>query len=258
MIRTVLAAFLLLGVAPAAAADRIVFCAPGYPGSTAEAQPAMDAFAAAVATAARRPGGEVTAVYHEAEAAGLEALSREDATLAIVPWPFFVKHGSALGLEAKRTLVPKGTTAPERWSLVVGKGKVAGPADLAGYRLITGAAYAPAFVKQALAGWGALPADVVVEPAVSVLSALRKAASGERVALLLDGAQGASIGTLPFAASLEVVATSPEYPPAVLCTLRGRGTTATAGVVAAIDGLPGSAPGRAALEGLRLERILPR
>jgi hypothetical protein len=258
MIRKAVLSLALLVAAPAAAADRIVFCAPGYPGSTAEAQPAMDAFAAALADAAGLPKDGVTAVYHETETAGLAALASKETTLAIVPWPFFVKHRDALGLEAKRTLVPRGSPAPERWTLVAGKGKVARPGDLSGYRLLTGAAYAPAFVKDALAAWGPLPADVVVEPAGSVLSALRRAASGERIALLLDGAQGASMPTLPFAANLEVVASSPEYPPAVLCTLRGRGTKATAAAVAALDKLPGSAQGRAALDGLRLERILPR
>jgi hypothetical protein len=258
MLRNALVSLVLLSTAAAEASDRIVFCAPGFPGSTAEAQPAMDAFAAALAAAARRPTAEVTAVYHETEAAGLEALGAKETTLAIVPWPFFVKHRDALGLEAKRTLVPKGSPAPERWSLVAGKGKVAKPADLAGFRLLTGASYAPAFVKDALAAWGALPAGVSVEPAGSILSALRRAASGERIVLLLDGAQGASMATLPFAAGLEVVATSPEYPPAVLCRIRGRGAKPTSAVLDAVERLPSTPEGRAALEGLRLERILPR
>ncbi|HEX6853324.1 MAG TPA: hypothetical protein VF139_18145 [Candidatus Polarisedimenticolaceae bacterium] len=258
MLRTLLACLVVLAAPPAAASDRIVFCAPGYPGSTAQAQPAMDAFAAALASASKRAAGDISAVYHETEAAGLEALRAGETTLAIVPWPFFVKHREALGLQAQRTLVPKGSPAPERWSLVAGKGKVAGASDLSGFRLVTGASYAPAFVSDALAAWGALPADVALEPAGSILTALRRAAGGEKIALLLDGAQGASMSTLPFAASLEVVARSPEYPPAVLCRIRGRGGKATAALLEALDGLPGTPEGRAALEGLRLERILPR
>jgi hypothetical protein len=258
MIRSVAATLVLLAATPATAGDRIVFCAPGYPGSTAEAQPAMDAFASALASAAKRPPASVAAVYHESEAAGLEALAAKETTLAIVPWPFYVKHREALGLEARRTLVPRGAPAPERWSLVAGKGKVAKPSDLSGFRLLTGASYAPGFVKQALAPWGALPADVVVEPAGAILGSLRKAAAGERIALLLDGAQAAALPSLPFAASLEVVARSPEFPPAVLCTLAGRGAKETPALIDALTRLPSTPEGKAALDGLRLEKVLPR
>lgn len=258
MLRVLSIALALLAASPAASFDRVVFCAPGYPGSTAEAQPAMDAFAAALADAARRPPGSIVAVYHETEGAGLEALAAKETTLAIVPWPFYAKHREALGLEALRTLVPRGSSAPERWSLVAGKGKIATPADLAGYRLVTAAAYAPDFVSEALAPWGALPDGVVLEPAGSVLASLRRAASGEKIALFLDGAQGSALATLPFASSLEVLARSKEFPPAVLCSLRGRGAKDLPRWLEAIDRLPSIPSGKAALEGLRIEKVLPR
>src|SRR5512137_188895 len=75
---------------PAAAGTTLVVCAPGYPGSTEEAQPAMDAFAAAAGAAAAWPSGDLQAVYFETEAGGIERLAREDAGLALVPLPFFL------------------------------------------------------------------------------------------------------------------------------------------------------------------------
>ncbi len=51
----------------------IVICAPGYPGSTAEAQPAMDGLAAAITAAAGWDDGAVQAVYFETEEGGLAA-----------------------------------------------------------------------------------------------------------------------------------------------------------------------------------------
>ena len=258
MLRIVATAVVVLLSAATAAAERVVFCAPGYPGTTAEAQPAMDAFAAALASASGRPPAAVTAVYHETESGGLAALAAKETTLAIVPWPFFVKHGATLGLEPRLTLVPKGSPAPERWTLVAGVGRIAKPADLSGYRLVSGAAYAPGFVRSALADWGPLPGELALEPSGSILGALRKAATGEKVALLLDGAQAASLPSLPFARSLEVVARSPEYPPAVLCAVRGRASPETAAAIEAMSTLAATAEGRAALDGLRLDRILPR
>ena len=54
-----LAALLVLVSTPAAAGPParpvLVTCAPGFPGTTAEAQPAMDALAAALARAAALP-----------------------------------------------------------------------------------------------------------------------------------------------------------------------------------------------------------
>ena len=49
----------------------LVICAPGYPGSTAEAQPSMDTLAAAVSRAAGWPVGTVKAEYQETEAGGI-------------------------------------------------------------------------------------------------------------------------------------------------------------------------------------------
>jgi hypothetical protein len=69
------AASILAVTALAAEATRakIVFCAPGAPGTTEEAQPAMDAFAAALAAKAGLPAGELGATYAASEDAGSHA-----------------------------------------------------------------------------------------------------------------------------------------------------------------------------------------
>jgi hypothetical protein len=208
--RTAIPLLALLAVAPlralaAPAPVTIVFCAPGYPGSTAEAQPSMDAFAAAVAAAAGWPAGSVRAVYEATEQAGLERLGRRDSGVALTPLPFFLKHAAALKLAPRLGVEAQGK-ATETWSLVAKKGRLASPAALAGMTVSSIAGYAPEFVRGAVAGWGRLPADAKVVESSQVLSALRKAASGGDVALLLDGSQAAALPTLPFAGELEVVA----------------------------------------------------
>ena len=73
-----------------------------------------------------------------------------------------------------------------------------GPASLAGFELMSLAGYAPRFVRgPALGSWGKLPGDVKIVFSGAVLSGLRKAAAGEKVALLLDRAQTAALPTLP-------------------------------------------------------------
>lgn len=126
-----LAAVALLRIG-ASAAPTIVFCSPGAPGSTAEAQPTMDAFAAAVAARASLPG--IGAVYADAEDVGVTRLREKDAALAVVSLPFYLKHERELGLRARLQPVPKGRDAMERWTLVARKGAVPSPPRSTGTR----------------------------------------------------------------------------------------------------------------------------
>jgi hypothetical protein len=247
---------------PAAAAGppAMVAWAPGFPGSTKEAQPTMDALAAAVAAAAKFPPGGFAAVYQETEKGGLARLSQPDAALAMVSLPAFLKYEKELGLVPRLAVVQAGAPdASETWSLVAGAGKLKSAADLDGWQLVSGASYAPRFVRgPALGGWGALPAGVTLAPAGAVLSALRRAATGEKVALLLDRAQAASIATLPFAKDLETVTRSAPLPGALLCTVRGRLPDAqSTALVQAFAGLAARPEAAAALAGVRIARFVP-
>jgi hypothetical protein len=205
--------------ADAAAPVLVAVCAPGHPGSTAEAQPSMDAFAAAVAEASGWPKETVRAVYEETEEGGVARLTEGGAGIAIVTLPFFVKHGEALKLVPRMQVEQKGTGLTETWSLVAKKARVSSPASLAGFTVASIAGYAPRFVRGTLAAWGTVPEGVKVVPTKQVLSALRRAAAGEDVAVFLDGTQGAALGSLPFAAELEVVARSEPLPAAFVCTV---------------------------------------
>jgi hypothetical protein len=245
--------------APARAAERIVLvaCAPGYPGSTAEAQPSMDALAAALARAAGWPADSVAAVYQPTEKEGLAQLARPEAAVALIPLPFFLTHADRLHLAARLQIEqPGGLT--EAWSLVARKGRVGSPAALAGFTVLSIAGYAPGFVRGAPGAWGRIPEGARVAETSQVLSALRKAAAGEDVAVLLDGAQGAALATLPFAADLEVVARSAPLPVALVATVGSRLPAARwRALERAFAALPGDPQGAAALAGVRMVRFAP-
>jgi hypothetical protein len=243
----------------AASPATLVVCAPGYPGSTAEAQPAMDALAAAVAQGAGMNAADFKAVYFETERAGLDRLAAQDAGLALVPLPFFLKHRAALRLEPLMQAVEEGGEAAEAWTLVAASGAVAAPASLAGFEIVSLAGYAPRFVRgPALGAWGELPSDVTISHSGAVLTGLRRASTGARTAVLLDRAQAAALATLPFAAKLQVVTRSARLPVSVLCTVGDR--VAPAGAKAIVNGLSSlgaTPPGIAALAGVRLARFVP-
>lgn len=246
--------------ASAASPERVVVvaCAPGFPGTSAEAQPYMDSLAAALTRRLKTGPDTFGAVYLPGDAEGVARLGEPDAGVALVTLPFFLQHAPALGLTARLQVQVSGTGLFERWALVAKKGRIARPADLAGFTVLSTAGYAPAFVRGALQPWGTLPDGVAVAPTPQVISALRKAASGAPVAVLLDGAQAAALGTLPFAADVEVVARSAQLPTAVVATIgthlpAARWTRLEKALLALGDDPEGSA----ALAGIRMERFAP-
>ena len=103
-----------------------------------------------------------------------------------------------------------------------------------------------------------LPKQVEIQAGSGVLSALRRAADGEKVAVLLDGAQAAALGTLPFASSLAVVETSPRMPVAVVATVGKRmqegGWKALAPAFTRLADDPAA---RDALDGVRMAGFVP-
>ena len=248
------------GTEPAAQSGplTLVVCAPGYPGSTVEAQSAMDGFAAAIAAAAGWKPGELRAAYFETEKPGLDRLAALDAGVALVALPFWLQHRAALKLSPQLQVVEEGGEAAEAWTLVAPAGAVSGPPSLAGFELVTIAGYAPRFVRgTALGPWGELPPDVRVVSSNNVLSAMRRASLGNKVAVLLDRASAAALPTLPFASKLQVVTKSAPLPVAVLSAVGDRVSAARLkGLLKALTSLDATPTGKQALAGVRLTRFV--
>jgi hypothetical protein len=206
----------------AGAVVTLVFCAPGYPGATADAQPYVDKFAQAAAAAAGWPAGSLTATYQPTEEGCVEKLAGADAALVFTPYPFFVEHGSRLRLTPYAQADVTGAGLEQRWTLVTKAGLGPVPASLAGYTILSTAGYAPDFVRHSALAALKLPPDIRIESTGQVLSALRRAASGEPVAVLLDHEQAAALPTLPFAAQLKVLLQSSDLPVAVVAVVGSR------------------------------------
>jgi hypothetical protein len=244
----------------AAAASLLVFCAPGYPGTSGDAQPLVDEFAATLGVAAGWPGGSLTAVYDANEQSDLQRLAAPDASLAFVPYPFFVEHGAALHLVplVQADVPPAGIE--QRWTLVMSKGHAPPPAGLAGLTVISTAGYAQDFVRGVLSKVGPLPADATITPTGQVLSALRRAANGDPVAVLLDQEQAAALASLPFAAKLQATVISAAVPVAFIVTVADRVPKARLPALQqALLHLSGTPQGAATLSRLRLNGFaLPR
>ena len=208
----------------AASLASLVFAAPGYPGAAGDAKPLVDRFATAVAAAAGWPGGSLAAVYDPTDEGGVAKLKQADAVLAFVPYPFYVAHGAELDLKPLVQADVADVGSEQRWTLIAKSGRAAEPKSLAGYTILSVAGYAPDFVRRsALKDW-TLPPDVKIAATGQVLSALRRTAAGEAVAVLLDQTQAKALATLPFAPDLSSVMQSPELPVALIAVVGSRVT----------------------------------
>jgi hypothetical protein len=212
----------------AATLSTLVFCAPGYPGGAGDAQPLVDQFASAAVTASGWPAGSLAAVYDPTEEGGLAKLGSPDAVLAFVPYPFFIEHAAQLHLTPLVQADVADIGTQQRWTLVAKSGRISSPNSMAGYTILSVAGYAPEFVRHsALQGW-ALPPDVKIEATGQILSALRRVAAGEPVAVLLDQTQAAALPSLPFATEIKAVTQSPELPVAIIAVVGSRVAAARA------------------------------
>lgn len=206
----------------AATAVTLVFCAPGYPGESGDAQPYIDEFAHVAAASAGWPKGSLAADYEPTETGGLTKLAAPEAALALVPYAFFVEHATQLHLTALVQADVTDLGPRERWTLMAKRGRVNGPQSLSGLTIASSAGYAPEFIRRfALQPWS-VSRDVRIEQTGQVLSALRRSAAGEPVVVLLDGTQAASFASLPFANELQTVLKSPELPVAVIAVVGSR------------------------------------
>jgi ABC-type phosphate/phosphonate transport system substrate-binding protein len=219
----------------------------------------MDKLAAAVSTAAGWPPARLAAEYHETEEGGVARLKAKTPALAMIPLPFYLVHQSELKLTARAQAVEKDGTPATTWTLVAKKGRVTSAESLAGFTIVSLAAYAPDFIRNvALAKWGSLPANVKFQATGQVLGALRKSANGDDVAVLLDASQAASLPTLPFAADLAVVATSPPLPAFLVCTVGSSvGPSDTKKLTGALLKLHETPEGTSTLDAVRLSKFVP-
>jgi hypothetical protein len=236
-----------LAISTVAYADpRIVVCAPGSPGHADEAQPTMDVLARAVSAKA---GTAVTAVYDPSDAGGVKQLAASG--LGIVSLPFYVEHQRELGLHARLVAVQKGRPLLDRWALVVHKGAAVDPAGLAGVAITSPAAFAPGFIRGVVLG-GKAPATIKLSQSTAILSALRHAADGQAVAVVVDGAAEAQLATLPFADKLAVIAHSPPLPAGLVVTIDAKlDAKAWAPIERALTSLDGTA-----LEAIRMDKFV--
>jgi len=214
----------------------------------------MDQLARALEKSGSLPAGSVSAAYYESEAPGIAAIRETGTMLAAVPIPFFIANEKELGLDPRLSIV---AAEPERFALVAHKGSVTKPADLAGWEVTGTAGYAERFVRRVFAKeFGVLPDGARVTYNAAPLQALRRAATGDKLAVVLDAAATASLASLPFGADLAIVARSEPFPAGLVCALP-KSSKSSAAMLRGLERLPKSSEGKDALAAIRVQRFEP-
>ena len=216
---------LVAGSSPAAerAPPRLIIIQPGYPGSTQDAR----AFIATLSEYLESKTGlkGLTGEYHNEAKPGLRAIKEDRPAFGMVSLGFYLEHRKALGLVARLQARPK-----DRVVLIARGGDIKDLAALKGEAVAGGPLHEKAFLERIAFAGKADVASWDAQPTLQASRALRDLAQGKKYrAVVLTGRDFAVLGELYSGKTLEKVAESDYYPPALVVAFTGAGSAKAAG-----------------------------
>ena len=213
--------FALLGAGSSPAADRapprFVIIQPGYPGSTQDAKNFITTLSEYLDARAGLKG--LTGEYHNEVKSGLRAIKEDRPAFGMVSIGFYLEHRKALGLVARLQARPK-----DRILLVARGGDVKDLAALKGEPVAGGPLHEKAFLERIAFAGKADVASWNAQPTLQASRALRDLAQGKKYrAVVLTGRDFEALGALYSGKTLEKIAESDYYPPALVVAFAGAG-----------------------------------
>ena len=181
---------------------------PGYPGTAKDAQGFLETLSAHVSEKAGVPG--LSGAYHNEIAPALEAIARERPSFGVVSLGFYLAERGRLGLVPRLAARPK-----DRFIIVARVDDVKDPAALKGEPVAGGPLHEKEFLdrivfpKAGVSGWDA-------RPTLHASRALRDLARKKHRAVVLTGRDHDALVPLQPGKTLEKMAESDYYPPALV------------------------------------------
>jgi len=208
----------------------ILFWSPYSAGSSEQASATMDAFARYVEKGAKWPAGSASAAYVNSVEGGPPAIAATRPGFLIVPVPIFLRYHEENDWTPLRIVVTDSGDA-QRYTLFGPPGSSL--EALAGAPLEGETVYDPAFVGGVVLDRARF--DLVPHATARTLSAVRRAAKGEKVAVLLDESGRAGLATLPQGTTLAKLAESPWMPAGIVVATPAASADDRASLGAALD-----------------------
>lgn len=236
-----LAAALVAGSALAGERDMLMVL-PGFPGTSAQAQPYIEKMLRHLEGRLGWPAGSMTGRYLPDGVQGAKELESAAPGLALVDPSVYAGRHAALGMKVIAK-VEVGGRGEEVYSVVVRKGGPASLGDLKGKAVAGAVVHDPKYVANVIMGGALAAGDLRCVPEKRPLKALRDVARGAVDAAVVDRSVIEHLAELDFAAELEVLHASKPVPaPAVV--VMGAGlphASAIAGVLVGLCGRPDGA-----------------
>jgi len=224
--RSLIAAILAaaIGAAGPAIAEGMdmLFCLPGFPGSSSQAQPFIDRMLRHLETKLGWSEGSMKGAYIPDGEKGIARLEANAPGLALVGPSIYAGRCGSLGMKVIAKVEVNGR-GQEKYSVVAGKDGVSSLAGLAGKKL-TGAVLADEkYVVNVLLGGEVPMGSLVFDPQKRPLKALRNVARGKADAAVVDQFTVDHMSEIEELADLRVIHTSAPVPaPAVVVMGAGK------------------------------------
>ncbi len=239
---------------PVLAGERdMLMVLPGFPGTSAQAQPYIEKMLRHLETKLGWPASSMTGRYLPDGVQGTKELKSSSPGLALVDPSVYAGQHKALGMKVIAKVEVDGR-GEETYSVVVRKGGVASLADLAGKGVAGSVVHDPVFVANVVMDGALAAGDIRCVPEKRPLKALRDVARGNVDAAIVDRSVVEHMAELDFAGELAVLHTSKPVPaPAVV--VMGAGIPHAAAIAGVLVGMCGRQDGAELCKTLTLTAI---
>jgi hypothetical protein len=226
---------------------------PGFPGTSAQAQPYIDRMLRHLEGKLGWPAGSMSGRYLPDGVQGAAELASAAPGLALVDPSVYAGRQKALGMKVIAKVEVNGR-GEETYSVVVRKGGPGSLAELKGKTVAGAVVYDPRYVANVIMD-GALGAgDIRTVPEKRPLKALRDVARGTVDAAVVDRAVIEHLAELDFAGEVVVLHTSKPVPAPAVVVL-GAGVPHAAALAGALVGMCGRPDGAELCRTLTLTSI---
>jgi len=246
--------FALVASLPSLAGEKdMLLCLPGFPGTSAQAQPYIDKMLRHLEGKLGWEAGSMSGAYLSDGPKAVARLKSDKPGLALVDPSVYAGHHKSMGMQviAKVQVVGSG---PQTYSVIT---RVDGPGDLAslaGKKATGPVVHDPRYVANVLLDGelpvGGLDLDVQKRP----LRALRAVARGKADAAIVGRAVVEHMGELDFASELRVIHTSKPVPPPAVVVM-GEGVQHAAELKQVLVGICGRPDGVELCKSLTLKAV---
>lgn len=201
--------------------QKILFCLPGFPGTTQQAQPYVDKVLRHVEQELSWDSETLSGTYLTDGAEGVEALHKVRPFLALVGPSIYASQHGALNMSVIGQVEVQGR-GEESYSVITRKDGPKTIEELKGKKVLGAVVHDAKFVHNVLWDKKIPVGSATLEATQRPLQALRKVARGQADAAVVDSMVSSGLSDLPMAKDLKIIHTSEPVPAPALVLMANK------------------------------------